>query len=102
MDKTNDAGEATNVSVETTLVQRGNRYGEFKNGAKLSQTLKSAFDKHIIKYGQPENFTASMTESLEMIFHKLARIANGDPTYDDTWRDIAGYAQLIVDEINEK
>ena len=36
-----------------------------------------------------------------MIFHKLARIANGDPTYIDSWTDIAGYAQLVVDDLNE-
>jgi len=102
MKKTNDAGEATDISVEATLQQRGNRYGEFKNHASLSQALKIAFDVHVVKYGQQENFTDSMSESVEMIFHKLARIANGDPTYDDTWRDIAGYAQLIVDEVNEK
>jgi hypothetical protein len=34
-----------------------------------------------------------------MIFHKLARIANGDPNYHDSWHDIAGYAKLVADRL---
>jgi len=98
--KTNDAGEQVGVSVEATLKQRGNRYGEFKNHAALSQELKDMFYTHVAAYGQATEFTPAMTEAIEMIFHKIARIANGDPTYDDTWRDIAGYAQLVVEELN--
>lgn len=100
--KTNDAGEQTNISVEATLAQRGNRYGSFSNHARLAQNLKHDFHEHVQRYGQPKEFTNSMVEAVDMIFHKLARIANGDPTYDDTWRDIAGYAQLIVDELNDR
>jgi hypothetical protein len=35
-----------------------------------------------------------------MIVHKIGRILNGDPNYDDSWADIAGYAQLVVKELN--
>jgi hypothetical protein len=31
-----------------------------------------------------------------MICHKLARIANGNPYYEDSWHDIGGYSQLVV------
>jgi hypothetical protein len=34
-----------------------------------------------------------------MILHKLARIVNGDANYIDSWRDIVGYSQLVVDEL---
>jgi hypothetical protein len=34
-----------------------------------------------------------------MITHKISRILNGDPNYDDSWRDIAGYAMLVVKEL---
>ena len=97
----NDAGESTDISVVDTLKQRGNRYGEFKNHATLSQEFKDIFHAHVVDYGQPAEFTPAMTEAIEMIFHKIARIANGDPTYDDNWRDIAGYAQLVVDELQQ-
>ena len=36
-----------------------------------------------------------------MICHKLGRIINGDPNYDDSWLDIAGYAQLIVNRLRK-
>ena len=98
-ERTNDAGEKSQ-SVEATLKQRGNRYGEFKNHAQLSQKLKIVFDDHVNDHGNPSEFTPVMSESIEMIFHKLARIANGDPTYIDNYVDIAGYAQLAVDDMN--
>lgn len=34
-----------------------------------------------------------------MIAHKIARILNGDPDYDDSWVDIAGYATLVVKKL---
>lgn len=101
MSKTNDAGEATDLSVEETLKQRGKRYGSFNRHAELAQKFKHDFHSHVQLHGQPTEFSNSMIEAIDMIFHKLARIANGDPAYDDTWRDIAGYAQLIVDELDD-
>lgn len=98
---TNDAGEKLQ-STEETLKERGNRYGEFRNHAQLSQTLKATFDNHVREYGRPEEFEPFMSEAIEMIFHKLARIANGDPTYDDNYRDIAGFAELVVKELNRE
>ena len=97
--QSNDAGEL-NQSVDETLKQRGNRYGTFSNHAKLSQNLQSVFTNHVKQCNQQAEFTDSQREALAMIFHKLARIGNGDPHYDDSWRDICGYSQLIVDELN--
>ena len=42
---------------------------------------------------------ADQWEALDMILHKIARIANGDPNYADSWIDIAGYAKLISDRL---
>lgn len=92
----NDAGEES-LSVEQTLIQRGNRYGDFSEHAEISQQLKEVIYSHM----SMEGVKPYMRESMEMICHKLARIANGDPYYDDSWRDIAGYAQLVVDELNK-
>jgi len=30
-----------------------------------------------------------------MIAHKIGRILNGDPDYQDSWHDIIGYARLV-------
>ena len=99
--KTNDAGEKLQ-STEETLKERGNRYGEFRDHARLSQSLKISLNFHINEYGQPEAFTDIMAEAVEMICHKLARIANGDPAYIDSWADICGYSQLVVDELTKE
>ena len=100
--KTNDAGEITGDSIENTLEQRGTRYGEFDSHAQLSQTLQAVFIQHVEKYNSESEFTPYQMEALSLIFHKIARIGNGDPHYDDSWRDIAGYAQLVVDLLNKK
>ena len=99
--KTNDAGEILTIPVEETLKQRGNRYGEFSSHAKCSQQLKQVLYGHLQSHNQ-RKLEPYMVEALDMIVHKLARIANGDPFYDDNWRDIAGYSQLVVNELNKK
>ena len=37
-----------------------------------------------------------------MIIHKLSRINSGDWKYLDHWRDIQGYAQLIINELEHQ
>ena len=82
--------------VTETLTERGNRYGKFKDHAELSQQLKNVMlcsdGWGVLDY--------DMREALEMIQHKVARILNGDPTYADSWHDIAGYAKLVDDRLN--
>jgi len=80
-------------SIKETLKERGSRYGEFKDFAKISQELKSKIPIYLTTEDEVIN------EGLEMIMHKIARILNGDPFYDDSWRDIAGYSLLIVEYI---
>ncbi len=79
-----------------TLTERGNRYGKFINHAKLTQEIKAVMWNH----DGWEGLDDDMKEALEMIAHKIGRILSGDPHYDDTWHDIAGYAKLIEDRIN--
>lgn len=81
--------------TEALITERGNRYGDFKDGAAIMQQLKD------VMKGAPkwEALKSSQKEALEMIQHKIGRILNGDPDYDDNWKDIAGYATLIVKEI---
>lgn len=82
--------------VDNTVTQRGERYGLFADGAVIMQNLKA------VMRATPgwERLTTSQREALEMIQHKIGRVLNGDPTYDDNWRDIAGYATLILNELN--
>lgn len=84
--------------IHATLNERGKRYGPFAGHADITQDLK-------LRMRDSEkwwNLTDSQKEALEMIAHKIGRILNGDPNYDDSWRDIAGYAQLVVDQLEGK
>lgn len=81
------------MSVNTTLEQRGERYGEFKNHAVISQQLQQIMRTT----DNWSNLTAPQKECLQMIQHKIARILNGDPNYKDNWHDIQGYAKLVED-----
>ena len=82
--------------TEALITERGSRYGKFKDGAEIMQSLKDTM-RDVDGWS---NLTASQKEALDMIQHKIGRILNGDPTYDDSWKDIAGYATLIVNELN--
>ena len=82
--------------TEALIAERGTRYGKFKDGADIMQSLKDTMRD----FDGWNNLTASQKEALDMIQHKIGRILNGDPTYDDSWKDIAGYATLIVNELN--
>lgn len=97
----NDAGEEL-LSTEETLKQRGTRYGEYSKVSETSQDIKSIIYTSMVAAGKDESDIPDyMWESMDMIANKLSRIVNGDPMYDDNWRDIAGYAQLVVDELNK-
>lgn len=82
--------------TEALITERGSRYGKFKDGAEIMQELKDVM-REVDGW---HNLTPSQREALDMIQHKIGRILNGDPTYDDSWKDIAGYATLIVNELN--
>jgi len=87
------------TTTQDILKERGSRYGTFANHAKCSSALREAFFTHQMAYGQAP-LTATQTEAIILILHKLARIANGDPNYDDNWIDLCGYSQLVVDDLN--
>ena len=85
-------------SIDSTLEERGKRYGKFKTHADITQYLKQEMRT---REGWIR-LSFSQREALEMIAHKIGRILNGDPNYADSWHDIAGYAKLVEDELNEK
>lgn len=83
------------ADIDKTLEERGSRYGPFDGHASITQRLKMVMagsDGH-------GRLSYSQAEALDMIAHKIGRILNGDPNYDDSWVDIAGYAQLIVKQL---
>lgn len=77
------------------LSQRKQTYGSFEEQAAISQKLKQI----VIGINLKNTEDPVIVEGMENILHKISRIANGDPTYSDSWRDIAGYATLVADHL---
>jgi len=89
-------------NIQDTLDERGTRYGDFKNHADISQEIQNAVAKGFMLRGDGltlNDVPSYQLEALTMIAHKIGRIVNGDTNYDDSWRDIAGYATLVVNEL---
>lgn len=87
------------TDISSTLEERGARYGSFDTHAEITQQLKFVIYKSLFE--QKKSLTPSMKEALDMIAHKIGRIINGDPFYADSWIDIAGYAQLVADQLDK-
>jgi hypothetical protein len=80
------------VQVGSTLVARGGRYGKFSGVARITQAIKA----EMRATPNWDSLSFDKKEALEMIAQKIARILNGDPSYHDSWHDIAGYAELVA------
>lgn len=81
------------MSVESTLADRGSRYGEFSDHARICQDIMEIM-RHERSW---DNLSCDKRQALTVIADKIARILNGDPDYKDNWHDIQGYAKLAED-----
>lgn len=97
------------TALETTLAERGNRYGDFSDHARIAQQLQDVM-RNFTKLPVPHTETFSteypwnnlspvQKQALTVIADKIARILNGDPNYADNWHDIQGYAKLVEDRL---
>ena len=82
-------------NTRETLNDRGKRYGDFAEHAAIAQELQRTMHSR----GGWCRLPDPQRQALTTISDKIARILNGDPNYIDSWRDIAGYAQLVVDQL---
>jgi hypothetical protein len=94
--------------VRETLNQRGNRYGPFDHHSAITEAIIAVMMGHgnwqdtavVLPKTSWWKLAPDQRNALRYIADKIARALNGDPDYDDNWRDMAGYAQLIVDRLN--
>ncbi len=93
-------------TIQSTLAERGDRYGDFTGHADIAQELMHVIqnaeaikmDGRHLKPGEPwNNLDAVKRQAITVIADKIARILNGDPNYKDNWHDIQGYAKLAED-----
>lgn len=80
------------MNIETTLAERGSRYGDFADHANITQAIKQAMLTPGSLWADLPNVHK---QALEVIADKIARILSGDPWYADNPHDIAGYARLM-------
>lgn len=81
--------------VSALIAEREKTHGDFSQGAAVMQGMKG-FMRLSPNWA---SLTVTQAEALEMIVHKIGRILAGDPNCADHYRDIQGYAQLVLDRI---
>lgn len=77
--------------VEDTLAEREKTHGSFAQNALTFTNLISIM-------GNGTSLNPLQNTALTMILMKLARIYS-NPGVTDHWRDIAGYAMLVVEDL---
>lgn len=82
------------TAAETLLAERGKTHGDFRDHANATQSLKATFSAH-----NKNKLSSVQFEAVDMILHKLGRIAAGNPNFKDHWDDIAGYARLVSQDL---
>ncbi len=85
------------MSIDATLKERGSKYGEFKVQAITAQSLKNVM-RNAQNWRGLDDY---QREALDLITTKISRALHGDPSYADTWHDIAGYATLVEKELSK-
>ena len=86
---------APSSPVEATLAERGARYGDFTDHARIAQSVQDAM-RSTDGWGRLDPIHK---QALTVIADKIARILSGDPDYADNWHDIQGYAKLVEDRL---
>lgn len=92
---TKEGEEMSDVNIRHVLEERGTRYGSFIDHARIAQRLKTIVKEELQL--RSKVLPMEQEECLDMIFHKIGRIINGDHMYADNYVDIAGYAKLVAD-----
>jgi hypothetical protein len=79
------------------LKERNATHGDYSVHAEITQRLKD-----VLRQSDGwSRLTLVQRESLDMIAHKLGRIAAGNPNHQDHWVDIGGYSQLVAEALEE-
>jgi len=81
------------MDIKETLAERRIQHGPFDEHATIERQLRALMKD----YGSKLNSVQEI--GLGIILHKIARILNGGHQHSDTWKDIAGYALLVEQNI---
>lgn len=78
------------ADLTAILEERGAKYGNWTDECNMIHDVMATFGGG----GGYASMNNGQKEAFRRIVGKLARLANGDPNHDDSWIDVAGYAQL--------
>lgn len=78
------------ADIKELLNERNTTHGSFVVNSRISQKLKDAFREEPGWVG----LNQVHKEAIDHICGKFGRIMAGQPTFDDHWDDISGYALL--------
>lgn len=83
-------------TTEALLEEREETHGDFTHVADYAQNLK-----RVMRGGGrfDDELSDVMRESLDVIASKIGRILSGNAYEPDHWRDIAGYATLVLQRL---
>lgn len=85
---TRDAAELTG--------ERQSTHGDYADNARVSQAIKRIiYVENMMRMSRNQRpLSDTQKDALDMIATKIGRIMAGDPSVQDHWDDIAGYAHL--------
>ncbi len=86
------------MTIGNLLATREQTHGDYRTKADTIQSLK----RRMRCPDGWDNLTPYQRESLEMIASKIGRILHGNADEIDHWQDIAGYAMLVVRELEAR
>lgn len=82
--------------VAGTILQRAMTHGNWSDQSAFSQCIKVMILEASCGCMDPQQ-----KEAMEMICVKISRICHGDANEPDHWKDIAGYATLVYNELEK-
>ena len=93
----NMSEKSENSDINSILTDREKTHGSFSTHARVTQDIKRVIDSE-----RTNILTDVQREALEMIAHKIGRVVAGNPNEKDHWVDIAGYATLVVRDLEKE
>jgi hypothetical protein len=85
------------MDIREILAERGQTHGHYPTHAAITQHMKEWFRVQ----GNWSALTVAQKETLDMVAHKIGRILAGNPSHVDHYKDISGYAELCVQELEQ-
>lgn len=85
------------MDIRNILADRQQTHGHFPNVSYVSQRMKELFRSQ----ENWHNLTDAQREMMDMVASKFGRILSGNTSVVDHYKDVSGYAELCVLELEQ-